>query len=338
MLAIKPADGNFIRRLPQLENEIGEKPAQLLLQIEYWIRISSTDEINGKRWTYQSTPDIQKKAFPSWSQSTINRVIKKLETLELIHIEKFNKARFDKTRWFSLNAVGIGRLNTILLLDDLCTSQNDLRSTQNDARTNQNDLRSTQNDGTIPETPTKISALNPASNTPPTPARDVVVGDIQTPPIPEKSLDEIAKPSVKVDDEPVVSDDTRGILSPPDGPNHPVALPPPSPDDCEVEELQAFFTGCTKQEIREMLGQHGADKIYATIKAVVANPNTRDAPALARWQLGYGVGGQWRVPRQVDDNKSIQDSYAVINARLMRQREQDSQRYITGAYAEFIEH
>lgn len=163
MLNIRPAnDSNFIRCLPELEKEIGEKPAKLLLQLEFWIRTSTTDEIEGKRWTYQSTPDIQAKAFASWSQSTINRVIKKLEALELIVIAKFNKRKYDKTRWFALNPAGIGRLKSIILVaDDLRSTQNDLGSNQNDLRSTQNDVRSNQIGGTIPETPTEITSETP---------------------------------------------------------------------------------------------------------------------------------------------------------------------------------
>jgi len=324
MLAIQPAEGRFIRRLPELEREIGEKPAQLLLQIEYWIRISTTDEINGKRWTYQSTPDIQAKAFPSWSQSTINRVIKKLETLELLHIEKFNKARFDKTRWFSLNSVGIGRLKTIFLSDDLCTNQNDLRSTQNDARSNQNDLRSTQNDVTIPETPTEISALNSASTPAAAPREDAgAAGQSDSTP-PEKVLLENPMPPVKVAADDVSKDDIRGTLSPADSPIPPVAVAPLSPvidDDCPegpLADLKEFFS-FKPGGLELFIAAYGEDCIRKMIEHVRELPNVDSPPALVITKLRSGARGAWKWPDKCFDD-------------------QDGQRYVTGKYAAFVEH
>lgn len=115
----------------------------------------------------------------------------------------------------------------------------------------------------------------------------------------------------------------------------PSSAAPPFPDDTTAqnstldelaeatepditEELQAFFTGCTVEQVQEMLTRHGRPKILETIKAAVRQTNATNPPGLVRFQLGYGRGGEWRLPNV--------------------QPEQDTQRYITGKYADFIEH
>lgn len=326
MLNIKPADGdNFIRCLPALEKEIGEKAAKLLLQLEFWIRTSSTPEINGKRWTYQSSPDIQKKAFQSWSTSTINRTIKKLETLELIQVDKFNKAKYDKTRWFSLDPVGFARLTSIVLLeDDARSNQIDLRSTQNDLRSNQNDARSTQNEPTIPETPTEITPETPALNTTAAASADAAAGQIQNN-SPEKVVDEKPMQPVKVETVEMADDAIEGMPTPAAKPITPlVAQVPPidwlGDDDCPDEppaDLKAFFNACKAGELEALIERHGVDVIRATIDSVRLLPNVDNPPGMVRHKLGLGALPAWKWPARSED---------------------DASRYITGKYADFIQH
>jgi len=328
MLNILPAnDGHFIRCLPELEKEIGEKPAKLLLQLEHWIRISTTDVIEGKRWTYQSTPDIQSKAFPSWSQSTINRVIKKLETLELIFIDNFNKAKYDHTRWFALNPAGIARLKSVFLMeDDGRSSQIGGRSSQIGGRSNQNDLRSTQNDvrsnqngGTIPETPTEITSETPPEKTPAAADAHAGAAGNKTPAPSEITLDEKTKTPVM----PAVEAAAHVI---PESPTQhaahtlPPSVPPVSPapldDDCADEDLKAFFNGSSPAEIERMIQTYGRERIMAVIHEVRLDGSARTPPALVIHKLRSGARAAWTWP----------------------ERTQDASKYLTGKYAAFIEH
>lgn len=128
---------------PALACEIGLNESLILLQLEFWISISDNQR-DGQQWTYQSTRDIRSKAFPFWSVMTINRTIKSLESMELIHTtSQYNTHKYDKTRWFSINYEGISRLNSISIKGYGTGSS-------------QNGTGSSQNGTTIPEITTEI--------------------------------------------------------------------------------------------------------------------------------------------------------------------------------------
>lgn len=302
MLNIQPAnESNFIRCLPALEKEIGEKPAKLLLQLEFWIRTSTTAEIEGKRWTYQSTPDIQAKAFVSWSQSTINRVIKKLEALELIFIDKFNKTKYDKTRWFALNPAGIGRLKSIILVaDDLRSTQDDARSNQNDLRSTQNDARSNQNGGTIPETPTEITSETPTEKTPAAAEAAGGAAAIQTPAPFKTTLSETLKtpvmPAIEIGADVIREGATQHAAHTP-SPLVPVVPPSPPDEDCADEDLRAFFNGSTAAEVQAMVNLYGRERIMDVINEVRLDTSAKVPPALVIYKLRSGARAAWTWPK-----------------------------------------
>jgi len=128
---------------PALACEIGLNESLILLQLEFWISISDNVR-DGQQWTYQSTRDIREKAFPFWSVMTINRTIKSLENLSLINTtSKYNAAKYDKTRWFSMNYEGISKLKSISIKGYGTGSS-------------QNGTGSNQDGTTIPENTTEI--------------------------------------------------------------------------------------------------------------------------------------------------------------------------------------
>lgn len=92
---------NFIAVYPSLAKEIGLNEAIILQQIHYWIR-DSKKIVDGQRWTYNSIRAWQKQ-LPFFSQSTIKRIFKKLEEEGLIVSGSFNKAPFDKTKWYTID-------------------------------------------------------------------------------------------------------------------------------------------------------------------------------------------------------------------------------------------
>ncbi|MCH8673909.1 replication protein [Staphylococcus lugdunensis] len=97
-----------IQVLPKLANEIGLNEAIILQQMHYWLN-SSKHEHDNKKWIYNSYPEWQKQ-FPFWSLITIKRTIYSLEKQELLHIGNYNKAKFDKTKWYSINYQTIERM------------------------------------------------------------------------------------------------------------------------------------------------------------------------------------------------------------------------------------
>ncbi len=134
---------------PALAVEIGLNESIVLLQIEYWISVSQ-HFIDGQRWTYQSVREMQKKVFPFWSIATINRTVQSLLQKGYLIEGNFNKAKYDKTRWFALNFEKLSELKSIAIQYDTGVFQNETRSTQNETR-------STQNETTIPKTTTETT-------------------------------------------------------------------------------------------------------------------------------------------------------------------------------------
>ncbi|HEB2247167.1 TPA: DnaD domain protein, partial [Staphylococcus aureus] len=75
--------------------------AIVLQQIHYWLN-NSKHKYDGKTWIFNSYPEWQKQ-FPFWSLITIKRTIYSLEKQNLLLIGNYNKAKFDKTKWYSIN-------------------------------------------------------------------------------------------------------------------------------------------------------------------------------------------------------------------------------------------
>jgi len=154
-----PNDKTTLRIFPSLANEIGLNESLLLLQMEFWIDISTAPQIDGKKWTYQSVNDIREKAFPFWSRSKINRVAAKLVTEKLLIRANHNKAKYDRTIWFAINYEKLRELQSIAVVE---LSHNETRNAQDETGFSQDETRGAQNETTIPETTsettTKITA------------------------------------------------------------------------------------------------------------------------------------------------------------------------------------
>jgi hypothetical protein len=154
------------RICPELAAEIGLNESILLLQIEFWIRVSNSEEHDGRQWTYQSTRKIQE-AFPFWGLATINRAIQSLEKQHLLIIGKYNRLAYDMTRWFAVDMDGCAKLKSVRVGGhDTHSTQNGTASTQNGTASTQNGTDSAQNGTTIPETTTENTAEITTEGTP----------------------------------------------------------------------------------------------------------------------------------------------------------------------------
>jgi len=150
---------NAPRLNPALAAEIGLNESILFLQLEFLIAICH-HEYDGKRWTYQSVTDLER-IFPFWSRATINRTIHSLETHDLISVGNFNKAKYDRTRWFAMNMERAAKLKSLRVAAcDTRSAQDDTDSTQNEMRSTQLETASTQNETTIPESTTEATTEN----------------------------------------------------------------------------------------------------------------------------------------------------------------------------------
>ena len=85
--------------------DIGLNGAIFLQQLHYWIGKYRTKRRNyhdGHYWIYNTYEDWQKQ-FPFWSVRTIQRILNDLEKNELILSANYNKKKFDKTKWYTIN-------------------------------------------------------------------------------------------------------------------------------------------------------------------------------------------------------------------------------------------
>jgi hypothetical protein len=97
--------------LPSLAKLIGLNEAIVVQQIHYWLQ-NKPNIRDGIRWTY-NTYEGWAKQFPWWSESTVKRTIKKLESDGLlITTANYNKMKIDNTKWYSINYDKLNELHT----------------------------------------------------------------------------------------------------------------------------------------------------------------------------------------------------------------------------------
>ena len=87
--------------LPSLAKEIGLNEAMMLQQMHYWL-LKSANEFTGVKWFYKTLEEWQTE-FPFWSAMTIRRTLGSLEKQKIIKIGNFNKKKFDKTKWYTID-------------------------------------------------------------------------------------------------------------------------------------------------------------------------------------------------------------------------------------------
>ncbi|WP_445267317.1 DnaD domain protein [Staphylococcus aureus] len=120
-----------IQVLPKLAELIGLNEAIVLQQIHYWLN-NSKHKYDGKTWIFNSYPEWQKQ-FPFWSLITIKRTIYSLEKQNLLLIGNYNKAKFDKTKWYTINYQTIeGMIRPSYQNDTTSVSKRDDGAYQND--------------------------------------------------------------------------------------------------------------------------------------------------------------------------------------------------------------
>ena len=140
--------------LPSLAKSIGLNEAIILQQIHYWLRKSNNVK-DGYKWIYNSMTNWQKQ-FSFWSLPTVKRVFRSLEKQGLLITANYNKAGFDKTKWYRINYEKLQHMSQRSDQNDptMVSSWTD-GSDQND-QTNTNRLPETTS-----ETTTKTSSDKP---------------------------------------------------------------------------------------------------------------------------------------------------------------------------------
>lgn len=141
--------------LPSLAKSIGLNEAIVLQQIHYWLRKSNNVK-DGHKWIYNSMTNWQKQ-FSFWSLPTVKRVFRSLESQGLLITANYNKAGFDKTKWYRINYEKLQHMSR--------------RSDQNDPTmvsnwTDGSDQNDTTNTKRLPETTTETTTKDILSGKP----------------------------------------------------------------------------------------------------------------------------------------------------------------------------
>lgn len=141
--------------LPSLAKAIGLNEAIVLQQIHYWLRKSNNVK-DGHKWIYNSMTNWQKQ-FSFWSLPTVKRVFWSLKNQGLLITANYNKAGFDKTKWYRINYEKLQHMSQ--------------RSDQNDPTmvsscTDGSDQNDTTNTKRLPETTTETTTEDILSGKP----------------------------------------------------------------------------------------------------------------------------------------------------------------------------
>ena len=142
--------------LPSLARLVGLNEAIILQQVHYWLQRSSNIK-DGHRWVYNSYPNWYKQ-MPVWkSETTMRTAFKRLEKQGLLITANYNKAGFDKTKWYRID------------YDKLSSLENKLPSAKNWQTTSQNLADGTAknwqtNTNRLPETTSENNNKHSASH------------------------------------------------------------------------------------------------------------------------------------------------------------------------------
>lgn len=91
--------------MPTLATIIGLNESIVLQQVHYWLKIkekSQQDYIDGRYWVYNTYKQWQEQ-FPFFSLRTLRRTFTSLEKKGLLLVGNYNKAGFDKTKWYTID-------------------------------------------------------------------------------------------------------------------------------------------------------------------------------------------------------------------------------------------
>jgi len=128
----------YLILLPQLAVKIGVNEALVLQQVHYWIWLYTKKGDkrhfhDGRYWVYNTPEGWQKDNFPFWGERTIRRALdslrkpykpklgeKKVERGPLLLVGKYNRKRYDRTLWYSID---YDEVYKIVNSDDLSKSE-----------------------------------------------------------------------------------------------------------------------------------------------------------------------------------------------------------------------
>lgn len=87
---------------------VGINAAIIFENIRFWVAKNEANQSNyfdGEYWTYNSVRAFQK-LFPYLSKRKISCALEKLRQEQFILVSKYNTAAYDRTKWYTIGAVG----------------------------------------------------------------------------------------------------------------------------------------------------------------------------------------------------------------------------------------
>lgn len=139
--------------LPSLAREIGLNEAIMLQQMHYWL-LKSSNEFEGVKWFYKTLEDWQTE-FPFWSAMTIRRTLTNLEKQKVIRIGNFNKKKFDKTKWYTIDYQCVNR-RCVQYEQTMCSNRTDGCVQNEQTYTRDYQESTTENNNVFEEKPLKV--------------------------------------------------------------------------------------------------------------------------------------------------------------------------------------
>lgn len=134
--------------LPSLAVAIGLNEAMILQQVHYWLN-HSKNEREGRAWVYKTVKEWGEE-FPFFSEKTIRRALDSLKGAGLLLTAEFNRSKFDRTTWYSIDYAALhavelrGGQNDLLDDDDLTSSSGQDDLLDNDDLTNSDQETTTE--------------------------------------------------------------------------------------------------------------------------------------------------------------------------------------------------
>lgn len=121
--------------IPTLAQKLNSVDKAIMLQqIHYWL-LKSGNKKDGKKWVYNTVHDWAKQ-FPWLTEKTVQRYLKNLEDMGLLVTANYNKAKFDRTKWYSIDYDALEKLGQED--DSQEESGNSEKSDDNDNQSHQN--------------------------------------------------------------------------------------------------------------------------------------------------------------------------------------------------------
>jgi len=84
-------------------SEYGVDEAIVIYNLLFWIaknKANGVNEYDGNTYTYNSI-NAFRSLFPFWSERQIGRILKSLETQNVVKVGNYNKAKYDRTKWYA---------------------------------------------------------------------------------------------------------------------------------------------------------------------------------------------------------------------------------------------